>query len=149
MVGSFPFGNSRKSEMLGPVFSGFCNSKGMLKKESIDLWLPRGKAWERNGVGVWDQYMQIIMYRKMNKVLLHSLGNYIQYSLINHKEKYKNVYTYVQLNHFCTEFNTVNQVYVNKFLKDCIALNSQVQVFFLVTKGYLSQRDGKTMTSVT
>ena len=27
------------------------------------LWLPRGRGWERDGLGVWDQQMQTIMYR--------------------------------------------------------------------------------------
>ena len=37
MVGSFSFGNFKESELLGPMFSGFCNSKRMLIKESTTL----------------------------------------------------------------------------------------------------------------
>ena len=28
-----------------------------------DLWLPRRGEWEREGLGVWGQQMQTIMYR--------------------------------------------------------------------------------------
>lgn len=41
--GQFPIWNSRESEMLGPVFSGFCNSKGMLKKEVQTCGCQQGK----------------------------------------------------------------------------------------------------------
>ena len=37
----------------------------------------------------------------INKVLLYSAGNYIQYPMINHNGKqYEKEYTYVQLTHF-------------------------------------------------
>lgn len=36
------------------------------------------------GLGVWGQQMQTIVYRINNKVRLYSTGNYIQYPLINH-----------------------------------------------------------------
>ena len=47
----------------------------------------------RDGVGVWDQQMQAIIYRMdkqewiNNKVLLYSTGNYIQHPVINHNGK--------------------------------------------------------------
>ena len=49
----------------------------------------------RDGAGVWDKQMQTITYRmdKQQKGLLHSTGNYIQYSKIkqNGKECLKTV----------------------------------------------------------
>ena len=31
--------------------------------QRIDWWLPRVREWETDGLGVWDQQMQTIMYR--------------------------------------------------------------------------------------
>ena len=28
----------------------------------INLWLPKGKVWERNGLGIWDWPMHTIVY---------------------------------------------------------------------------------------
>ena len=41
--------------------------------------------------------METMIYKINNKVLLYSIGNYVQYPVINHNEKEyeKSVYTYV------------------------------------------------------
>ena len=31
--------------------------------QRIDLWLPRGKGWEWDGLGVWGYQMQTITFR--------------------------------------------------------------------------------------
>ena len=31
--------------------------------ERADLWLPRGRGWGREGVGVWGQQMQTSVYK--------------------------------------------------------------------------------------
>ena len=48
--------------------------------------------WERDGLGVWYQQIQTIIYRMgvNNKVLLYSTGNYIQYPVIEHSGKENN-----------------------------------------------------------
>ena len=33
------------------------------RTQRIDWWLPRGREWERVGLGVWDQQMQTGIYR--------------------------------------------------------------------------------------
>ena len=50
----------------------------------------------RDGLGVWDQQMQTIIYR-MDKQQVYKTGNYIQYPMINHngKEYKTNVYIYM------------------------------------------------------
>ena len=55
----------------------------------MDLWLPRRRWVGEEGLGVWGQQMQTIIYREWinNKVLLYSTGNYIQYPVINHNGK--------------------------------------------------------------
>ena len=58
--------------------------------QRTDLWVLRqGGMWAgEEGLGVWDEQMQIIIYRMdTNKVLLYSTGNYIQYPVINHNGK--------------------------------------------------------------
>ena len=37
-----------------------------------DLWLPRGGGVGREGLGVWNKQMQVIIYRINNKVLLYN-----------------------------------------------------------------------------
>ena len=44
----------------------------------IDFWLPEARGTD--GVGSWDT-------ERINKVLLSSAGNYIQFLVINHNEK--------------------------------------------------------------
>ena len=41
---------------------------------------------ERDGLGVREWQMQIIIYRMDNKVILYSTGNYIQYPVINNRK---------------------------------------------------------------
>ena len=56
--------------------------------QRIDWCLPKRREWERVGLGVWDQNMQTDSYiEQINKVLLYSTGNYIQYPVINHNGK--------------------------------------------------------------
>ena len=45
-------------------------------RESQDLGQQDGEGW----LGVWNQHLQTIIYRKVNNtVLLHTTGNYIHY----------------------------------------------------------------------
>ena len=46
------------------------------------------QGWRREGMGVWDQHMQNMIYTMyINKVLPENTGNYIQLPVINHNEK--------------------------------------------------------------
>ena len=47
------------------------------------------RAWGREGLGVWDEQIQAILYIGWinNKVLRYNTGNYIQYLVINHNGK--------------------------------------------------------------
>ena len=59
--------------------------------QRTDLYVPRGR-----GLGLADVkllYMEWIN----NKVLLYSMGNYIQYPMINHNEKNKRMYIYIYI----------------------------------------------------
>ena len=64
--------------------------------QETNLCLLKGNR-ERDKLGVWDQQIEIIY--KINKILLYSTGNYIQYLVINYNgkeyEKEKNMYTYI------------------------------------------------------
>ena len=53
-----------------------------LQTQKTDFWPPK----ERDGLGVWDQYMQTRGWIK-DKVLLYSTENYIQYPVINQNGK--------------------------------------------------------------
>ena len=58
--------------------------------QRTDLWLPRvgwrGGCGER--LGVWDWRCKLLYIGWINnKVLLYSIGNYIQYPVINHNGK--------------------------------------------------------------
>ena len=69
-----------------------CGTEPDLQTWRTDLWLPRGKGREWNGLGVWGQYMQTIIFtmdRQLGtsyvtgttyliSMLLYSIGNYIQ-----------------------------------------------------------------------
>ena len=48
-----------------------------------------GVVWGRNGLEVWNQQMQTIIYieQTINKVLMYSTENSIQYTVINHNGK--------------------------------------------------------------
>ena len=57
-----------------------------------DLWLPRGRRVEEGGGGIeWEFGVSRckLLYIEWinNKALLYSIGNYIQYPVINHNEK--------------------------------------------------------------
>ena len=43
--------------------------------------------WRRDGLGVWDEKMETIIYRMYIEITLYSTGNYSQYSAINHNGK--------------------------------------------------------------
>ena len=54
---------------------------------------------------------------QIDKVLLHSTGNHIQYPVIIHNGKeYEKEYIYVYLSHFAVQqkYNILNQLYFNK-----------------------------------
>ena len=56
----------------------------------INLWLPRGDGWERDGLGVWDgrcRLLYILTEGVDNNVVLCTTGNYIQYPIISHNGK--------------------------------------------------------------
>ena len=60
----------------------------------------RGKEeGRRDKLGVWDQQIQTTIYKiNNNKVLLYSIGNYIQYLVINYNGKeYANIYIYIYI----------------------------------------------------
>ena len=55
--------------------------------QRTDVRLPRGQELGvEEGGGVWDQQMKAVININ-NKFLPYSTGNYIQYSVINHKGK--------------------------------------------------------------
>ena len=65
--------------------------------QRTDLWLPWGRLYVGDALGVWGWQIQITTYR-MDKQgpPLYSTGNYIQYSGINYNGKeYKKKYIYV------------------------------------------------------
>ena len=65
------------------------------KTQRIDFWLPRGQ-WVRGMDWEFGVSRCKLLYIEWinNKVLLYSIGNYIQYPVINHNRKNmkKNVY---------------------------------------------------------
>ena len=76
----------------------------------------KGKDWEFEVSGCKLLYVGWI-----NKVLLYSTGNYIQYLVINHNGKeYEREYKYDcnTLPYSRNEHSIVNQVYFNKILKN-------------------------------
>ena len=55
-----------------------------------NLWLPKGKAG--SGSINWEfgiSRYKLLYVKYINKVLLYSTGNYIQYPVINHNGKYE------------------------------------------------------------
>ena len=40
-----------------------CETETDSQTQRTDLWLPRGGGWGRDGLRVWDQQMQTIIYR--------------------------------------------------------------------------------------
>ena len=85
-----------------------------------DLWVPRGREIEE-GLGVWGEQRQTVLYRIKSKVLLDSMGNYLRCPVINHntrKEKNmnKNEYIYMAklLCYIAETDNIVNQLYFKK-----------------------------------
>ena len=68
-----------------------------------------GSGWWKEGMGVWDQQRQTIIYR-MDKKQDHTVQhrNYIQYSVTNHngkKHEKEYIYTYICITESlcCTE----------------------------------------------
>ena len=58
-------------------------------------WLPKGMGGYKL-VGVCHWQIQTTIYKINNKVLLYSMGNYIQYPVINHNGKeYEKEYVYI------------------------------------------------------
>ena len=72
-----------------------------IHRHRTDLWLPRAEGLGKEvdwDVGV-SNYKLLHMEWINNKVLLYTIGNYIQYPMINHNGKEyekKNVYTTVK-----------------------------------------------------
>ena len=70
-----------------------------------ELWLSRGRGWEREGLEFGISRCKLLYTGWINKVLLYSTGNYIQYPVISHngKEcKKKNVCTCITESLSCT-----------------------------------------------
>ena len=60
-----------------------------------------GSGWERVGCKL------VYIDRLINKVLMFSAGNYIQFPVINHNEKEYEKYMFITESNFCTaEINT-------------------------------------------
>ena len=60
------------------------------------MWLPRGGGVGKDGLGTWDQQIQIFTYRMDRQGFLCSAGDYIQYPAINHNGKgYEQEHTYM------------------------------------------------------
>ena len=56
----------------------------------------RGKIWGRDKLGVWDWQVQTTIHKINNKDLLYSIGNNIQYLIINYNGKeYEKEYIYI------------------------------------------------------
>ena len=56
--------------------------------QKTTLWLPKGKGWGRDKLGVWDYQTQTIYTEWINsQVPLYSTGNYVKYPVINHNIK--------------------------------------------------------------
>ena len=64
----------------------------------MNLWLPDGKGVGKDRLGVWDWYVHISIFKIIDKDLLCSTGNYIQYSVITYigKESEKE-YIYIYM----------------------------------------------------
>ena len=53
-----------------------------------DVWLPRGRGWEEDGIGSLGLADETGIYgMNKQKILLYSVGNYIQHPVINLNEK--------------------------------------------------------------
>ena len=66
--------------------------------QGTGLWLPKGKEWGRDKLGVCEQQIQTTIYKIDNTVLLQSTWNYIEDLVItyNGKESEKeHIYVYV------------------------------------------------------
>ena len=66
-------------------------------RRRTNLWLPRGRAVREGWTEFGVSSCKILHVEWINnKVLLYSIGNYIQYPVINHNGKeYKKEYIYV------------------------------------------------------
>ena len=67
--------------------------------QRTDLWLPRDGGWGQRGGKDWEfgiSRCKLVYIGWINKVLLYSAGNYIQYPVTNHDGKeYEKEYIYV------------------------------------------------------
>ena len=70
------------------------------------LIIAKGGKWERDGGKFGVSRCKPVYVRWINKVLLYSTGNYIQYSVINHNGKElflkKNIYICINESLCCT-----------------------------------------------
>ena len=79
------------------IISRLQSKQNKTKIQNLYLWLPRGRGCE--GGMDWEfgiSRCKLLYIEWVNKVLLYSTGNYIQYPVINHngKEYKNNVYMY-------------------------------------------------------
>ena len=73
--------------------------------------------------------MYTTVYNTDKQGLLHSIGNYIQYSVITYKEKNLKLYMYVCIHHWITAlyiWNIVNPLYFNKNKLKCCHYSTKV-----------------------
>ena len=99
----------------------YLQNRNRLTDIKIRLWLSRG----RRGGRVTDWKFRVsrckLLYLDwISKILLYSTGNYIDYSMINHKwkrilKKIVHMYGWVTWLHSRDWHSTVNQLYFNKY----------------------------------
>ena len=84
-------------------------------RQREQAWGCQGNSgWKRDGLGVWDQQIQTIIYRMdKGQVLLYSIGNYIQYPVTNHNEKEYEKYAYMTES-FCSRAESNTLYYTSK-----------------------------------
>ena len=51
------------------------------------LWLPKGKGWGRNKLGVRDWHVHTTIYKIINRDILYSTVNSTQYSVVTYMGK--------------------------------------------------------------
>ena len=85
---------------------------GLIYKTETGLRLPNRHWWlwwwinQVDKVGVWDQPIQTTIYKidKQQCSTVYTIGNYIQYPIINCNEKHEKEYIYRQI--FSNELST-------------------------------------------
>ena len=65
------------------------NTDKLIYKSETDCCGCQGGGWGREGLRVWDQQLQTIIYRmdKHQRPIVYSTCIYIQYPMINHSGK--------------------------------------------------------------